>query len=444
MPVHPTAILLFVVLLSPLFHLHAANHAVSDGDSIIVYGDGLFEDIVKAAVKELREDLKKRRIDIDSEDKKKGMLATINEDLADDVIDEEPNLVVIAFGLYDVCDPKKEKAREDYDLDAIKSELISAVKALQAANIKVVLVTPGLAGEDLNNPVQTDIDKVAEVIRQVAAELDTGLCDVRAAVVEWLKNNPPEKSGRTQLTRRGVKWDDLGEELLAPQFMAALGLSASGIKRAITFDERVLFATSMGTWTVKIDKELTKALAATEPKKPKEFFNPGIKGPVAVDLAVGDIYTDPLDIDLITKQKPSVVFVSVLSKWCRNTHYDRRNVDANLDAMMQAFSQLEFPLWVFTPLWMNEDGQKNLTGKDGPRYARCREAAELIKQSAAKHGVAVIDVFSMCEQAYQQDQSKVFYGLYEADPKQLILADDGRALLFKEMKRALGLLAADE
>ena len=431
--------LLVIALVVLVVQLTAASQNLGDGERVLFYTDGLLDGLIDAAEDQLKEDIKKRKISWDVKAVKKGKLADVNADIEKNVLKKKPQHVVLAFGIYDICDPKKLSVN-DFDLEKMIDALDTAVAALKEAGINVVLTTPGLAGETLSDEHQRHLDGLAEKIRVYASEKQLRLCDVRKKAVTWLAANPPKKAGRLQLTKKGGKWDDLGEELFASEIMRGLGLSKSGIKRALKWDEKVVLGTSMAEWQAGIEKEMIAVMREAGPKEaPKGFFNPGIKGPTYVHLSVRDIEREDYDPQAINQQRPSVLFLYPFHRLTIHTHYSMDGVSARLDQVLKFASERDYPAFMMTPFWCNEDGQKAL-GEKGKRYQRCKELAEMTRAAAAKFGVPVIDLFALCEQEHAADPSKVFWGLYEADPKSLSMYPDGKALYGREMKRVLGIL----
>ena len=155
-----------------------ASESISDGEHVFIYDDGSLSALANAAKKELSEDLKKRKIKWTSKSKKGGLLADINNSLEKDVLKKKPNLVVLAFGINDACDPKKNAAKE-YDADALRSALDTAVQTLKSSDVRIVLATPGLAGENLEDEHQSAIDAMSDLIRTYAEEQQISVCDIR-------------------------------------------------------------------------------------------------------------------------------------------------------------------------------------------------------------------------------------------------------------------------
>ena len=418
--------------------LPAASQGLDENERIIFYTDGLVDPIIDAAQDQLKDDLKKRNIEWDIEVQKKGLLKEIEKEFDKNVLKEAPQVVFISFGIYDICDPKKFDLNE-YKLDTMIAALDAVVQKCKAKDVRVVIATPGLAGETLGDAHQTHIDTLAERLRSYAAEQQLKVCDLRGQALAWLKKNPPKKSGRLQLSKKGGKWDDLGAELFAAEIMKSIGLSQSGIQRAIKWDEKVVLGTSMAEWEAGIEKEMIADLRKAGPKEaPKGFFNPGVKGPTYVHLSIPDIARSDFKSQQIDQQSPSVLFLYPFQRIVVYTPYSTADIPSRLDQAMKYLSERSYPAFAMTPFWYNEDGQRAL-GEKGKRYARCKEIAEMTRAAAAKYGVAVIDLFAMCEQEHAADPSKVYWGVNEADPKTLTMRPDGKDLYRRAMQSVLGI-----
>ncbi len=436
--------LLACTLLSCLFITQAfTSDALSDGEHILIYDDGLFDSIADAAKKDLKDDLKKRKFKWSSKSNKDATWKDVDAALEKDVLKKKPNMVVLSFGVFDACDPKKMTSK-DYNAEDITAAIKRVVTTLKAANIRVVLATPGLAGEELDAEHQKSIDAVAEIIRAYAKSQNIKICDIRKKSTAWVSANPPAKAGRLQLSKKGGKWDKEGIALLTGTFQSAIGLSKSGIQRALRWDERVIFANSLPGWQASIEKEFEPELRAAGPQEaPKGFFNPSVKGPTYVHSAITDIERNDFESDRVSTQKPTVLFTYPFDRILKHTQYPAEPINGALEQMGEYVANADFPGFIMTPLWYNEDGEQKL-GKKGKRYERCKKIAEMTRAAAAKHGAPIIDLFAICEAMHAENNDIVFYGVSAKDPKELSITKEGKLLMKNEMKRALGILKEEE
>ena len=84
-------------------------------------------------------------------------------------------------------------------------------------NAKVVLCTPALIGEQMpgNNELDEELDHFCNIIRNIAAELNIPLVDIRSAFVNFLNENNFENKAKGILTIDGVHLNFEGNEMVA-------------------------------------------------------------------------------------------------------------------------------------------------------------------------------------------------------------------------------------
>jgi len=140
----------------------------------------------------------------------------------DDVLAKKPDVVVIWIGVNDVW--HKASFGTGTDADKFEKFYTAIIKKLQAQNIQVILCTPATIGEktDFTNQHDGDLNKYAQIIRNIAAQYHCGLVDFRKAFLEYnLKNNPDNKD-RGILTVDGVHLNEKGNQLAADKMLEVL------------------------------------------------------------------------------------------------------------------------------------------------------------------------------------------------------------------------------
>jgi len=134
-----------------------------------------------------------------------------------DVLDKQPDIVVIYVGVNDVW----HKATSGTGTDADKFEKFyrAIIKKLQDKNIKVVVCTPAVIGErnDNSNQQDGDLNRYSFIIRNIAAEMKVPLCDLRKAFLDYLQSNNPGNAEKGILTTDRVHLTDAGNLLVAKQ-----------------------------------------------------------------------------------------------------------------------------------------------------------------------------------------------------------------------------------
>src|SRR6185436_17483904 len=106
-----------------------------------------------------------------------------------DVLDKQPDVVVIYIGVNDVW----HKATSGTGTDADKFERFynAIIKKLKDRNIKVILCTAAVIGEktDFSNQQDGDMNQYCNIIRRLAANNNLPLVDLRKAFLDYnLKN----------------------------------------------------------------------------------------------------------------------------------------------------------------------------------------------------------------------------------------------------------------
>ncbi len=142
----------------------------------------------------------------------------------DDVLTKNPSTVVIWIGVNDVW--HKKSYGTGTDPDRFERFYNAIIKRLKHNNIKVVLCTPAVIGEktDLHNSLglDTDLDKYAGMIRDIAKINNCSLIDLRKAFLDYNFTNNKGNKEAGILTTDGVHLNDAGNEFVADEMMKAL------------------------------------------------------------------------------------------------------------------------------------------------------------------------------------------------------------------------------
>lgn len=139
-----------------------------------------------------------------------------------DVLSQKPNLVFIYIGVNDVW--HKRTSGTGTDPDKFEKFYAAIIKKFQDNGIKIVICTPAAIGEktDYTNELDGDLNRYAQIIRNIASKNNLPLCDLRKAFLEYnLKNNPENKESGILTTDR-VHLNDLGNQLVADEMMKFL------------------------------------------------------------------------------------------------------------------------------------------------------------------------------------------------------------------------------
>lgn len=141
-----------------------------------------------------------------------------------DVLEKKPTTVVIYIGINDVWHSKGGKGTPK---DLFEKGLRSLVERIRAVGSRVILCTPSVIGEKASgdNPLDTMLDEYSEITRKVAADMKTGLVDLRKAFVDHLKAANPDGKEKGTLTGDGVHLNAVGNRFVADRMLEGLGVA---------------------------------------------------------------------------------------------------------------------------------------------------------------------------------------------------------------------------
>jgi len=143
-----------------------------------------------------------------------------------DVLAKKPTTVVVYIGINDVWHSQRGQGTPK---DAFDKGLRSLVERIRAGGARVILCTPSVIGEQPTgeNKLDAMLDEYSTVTRGVAAELKTGLLDLRKAFVAHLATANATKADKGTLTTDGVHLNAAGNRFVADRMLEALGVAAS-------------------------------------------------------------------------------------------------------------------------------------------------------------------------------------------------------------------------
>jgi lysophospholipase L1-like esterase len=135
--------------------------------------------------------------------------------IEDDVLNKNPDIVVIYVGVNDVW--HKTLLGTGTDADKFEKFYQAIIKKFTDKNIKVVLCTPAVVGEknDMSNPLDGDLNRYSNIIRDLARKNNLPLIDLRKKFIDYLKANNPDNKEKEVLTYDRVHMNDKGNQFLA-------------------------------------------------------------------------------------------------------------------------------------------------------------------------------------------------------------------------------------
>lgn len=137
--------------------------------------------------------------------------------LEDDVLAKNPDIVVIYVGVNDVW--HKTMMGTGTDPDKFDKFYQAILNKLRARNIKAILCTPAVVGEkiDMSNPLDGDLNRYSNIIRNIAARNNLPLVDLRKSFISYLLKNNPGNEERNILTYDRVHMNSKGDQLIADE-----------------------------------------------------------------------------------------------------------------------------------------------------------------------------------------------------------------------------------
>jgi isoamyl acetate esterase len=135
--------------------------------------------------------------------------------LEDDVLAQQPDVVVIWVGVNDVW--HKRTYGTGTDADKFEKFYVALIRKLQSQSIKVIVVTPAAIGEktDFTNELDGDLNKYSQILRDIAAKYDCPVADLRKEFLKYnLEKNKDNKEAGI-LTSDRVHLNDAGNQFVA-------------------------------------------------------------------------------------------------------------------------------------------------------------------------------------------------------------------------------------
>lgn len=142
--------------------------------------------------------------------------------IEEDVLQKNPDLVVVYVGINDVWHKKTSHTGTDYNKYIKFYQAI--IDKIKASGSEVVLCTPSVIGEKINgqNDLDEDLDKYAGAIRELAKKNNAPLCDLRSIFAEYEKEHNKDNQEKNVLTTDGVHLNKKGNQLVAKSLLPFL------------------------------------------------------------------------------------------------------------------------------------------------------------------------------------------------------------------------------
>ena len=226
--------LVFVCLVCILFAACHSGDSLRDGDRIVFFGDSItqlgvnpggYVTLVDQAIGLTGKDIEVIGAGISGH-----KVPDLQERLERDVLSRDPTIVFVYIGINDVWHWELAKTRDHLrgtTPEDFKSGLLDIIGRMQDYDIRVILCTPTIVGEQKGGVNQLDpmLDRYADISRKVAQSAEIQLLDLRKAFVNYLETNNTEDAHQHILTYDGVHLNDRGNQFLASLILESLGVS---------------------------------------------------------------------------------------------------------------------------------------------------------------------------------------------------------------------------
>ena len=154
--------------------------------------------------------------------KSNQMLARLDKD----VLSKKPDWMTLSCGVNDVWHGPR-----GVPLDQYKENITKIVDQCQAGNVKVVILTATMIGEDAKNANNQKLVAYNEFLRALAKEKKCLLADLNADMQAAIDKAEDKKNGKL-LTGDGVHMNPEGNKMMAAGVLKALGLNDEQIEKA--------------------------------------------------------------------------------------------------------------------------------------------------------------------------------------------------------------------
>jgi len=154
--------------------------------------------------------------------KSNQMLARLQKD----VLNKKPDWMTLSCGVNDVWHGKKGVSLEDYKVNITK-----IVEQCQAANVKVMILTSTMIGEDQQNPNNQKLIPYNDFLRTLAKEKKCLLADLNAEMQAGIAKAGAGKTVKV-FTRDGVHMNGAGNVMMATGVLKGFGLNEEQIAKA--------------------------------------------------------------------------------------------------------------------------------------------------------------------------------------------------------------------
>jgi lysophospholipase L1-like esterase len=210
---------------------HAQNIAIKDGQKIVFLGDSITAMGMSSFgyARQVGRGLEANGIKVTIIGAGVGGNTSVNmlARMDSDVLAHKPDWMTLSCGVNDVY--------SNLPLDQFKDQITKIVAKAQSANIKVVILTATMIGENPADPKNQQLIPYNAFLRQLAKDKQCVLGDLNArmqAVVAATGGGQAQSKRGNVLTVEGIHMNALGNQVMALGVLEALGLNPAQLRKA--------------------------------------------------------------------------------------------------------------------------------------------------------------------------------------------------------------------
>ena len=139
-----------------------------------------------------------------------------------DILEKGCDMVVMYIGVNDVW--HKFTHNTGTDVETFEQVYSAIVERIKSAYIKLILCTPAVIGEKIQqtNIADIELEKVCAIIRKIASDYDLPLVDLRKTFTQYLLEKNIENMESGILTSDGVHLNEKGNQMVANEIWTTI------------------------------------------------------------------------------------------------------------------------------------------------------------------------------------------------------------------------------
>ncbi len=374
--------------------LHA--QALESEQSVYLFNDGYCDAAMKDLQKSAKEHIASKKISWKQKSDSGVTWSELKNDYEKLLLKKEADCYVLSLGIADVWDKRKKTALA-IDESELQNSIDAVIQALSNAEKQIVLLTPHVLLEGTNKEANTQINKLATIIKKFADKENVYVCDIHAAFNEQISLSEPAKRGKGICTKDGYKLNDTGEAAVIQSLSTVLGVSPKN-------------DTSFKTISIK-KKDYVVFANGFYKSVPTKNFNDASRALYEASMGfecprlgstklLGESLLEEGIADRILAQRgthyillPTFAYhVKVHNKIFVDGTYEKKFIEL----IKEMKSKTKSPIYLMTPLIWSENDEESKIVVDGPLYKMSEDHANTIRKVASLTKCPIIDIHQQC------------------------------------------------